>query len=132
MLAAIALTLSTVILFKMKRQRFAFVTILPTAWLLLCTLTAGLQKIFHPDAKIGFLAHAARFRDALAEGQMLAPAKTTLQMRQIIFNDYVNATLCAFFIVLVLSIIAYGVVTIRKALANERPTAQEVGDAVPV
>ena len=46
MLAAVALILCTVVLFKMKRERYAWVTILPTCWLLACTLTAGWQKIF--------------------------------------------------------------------------------------
>jgi carbon starvation protein CstA len=49
MLAAIALILCSVVLFKMKRERWAWVTLVPTAWLLICTLTAGLQKLFHPD-----------------------------------------------------------------------------------
>ena len=48
MLAGIALILCTVVLFKMKRERYAWVTIVPTAWLLICTLTAGLEKILHP------------------------------------------------------------------------------------
>ena len=48
MLAGIALILCTVVLFKMKRERSAWVTIVPTLWLLICTLTAGLQKLFHP------------------------------------------------------------------------------------
>ncbi|WP_436446768.1 carbon starvation CstA family protein, partial [Enterococcus faecium] len=39
MLAAVALTLATVVLFRMKRDRFAWVTILPAAWLVLCTST---------------------------------------------------------------------------------------------
>ena len=56
MLARIALMLCTVVLFKMKRERYAWVTIVPTVWLLVCTLTAGWQKIFHADPKIGFLA----------------------------------------------------------------------------
>src|SRR5690606_18351975 len=43
MLAAIALTLCTVVLFKMKRERFAWVTAAPTLWLLVCTGTAGSQ-----------------------------------------------------------------------------------------
>ena len=51
MLAGIALILCTVVLFKMKRERYAWVTIVPTAWLLVCTLTAGLQKMFHSDAE---------------------------------------------------------------------------------
>lgn len=56
MLAGMALMLCAVVLFKMKRQRYAWVALVPTAWLLICTLTAGWQKAFSPDAKIGFLA----------------------------------------------------------------------------
>ena len=37
MLAAIALTLGAVVLFKMKRERYAWVAVLPTLWLLACT-----------------------------------------------------------------------------------------------
>ena len=55
MLAAIALTLCTVVLFKMKRQRYAFVTAAPAAWLAICTLTAGWEKIFDSAPAIGFL-----------------------------------------------------------------------------
>lgn len=51
MLAGMALMLCAVVLFKMKRQRYAWVALVPTAWLLICTLTAGWQKAFSPDAK---------------------------------------------------------------------------------
>ena len=79
MLAAVALTLCTVVLFKMKRERYAWVTILPTLWLLACTLTAGWQKIFDASPKIGFLANAARFSAAAERGEVLAPAKSVAQ-----------------------------------------------------
>ncbi len=127
MLAAIALTLSTVLLFKMKRQRYAWVTMAPAAWLLICTLTAGWQKLFHADPRIGFLAHARKFSDALARGEVLAPAKTAAEMRQIILNDRVDAGLTAFFVAVVLAILVYGVGAVRKARANPQPTALEVG-----
>jgi carbon starvation protein len=55
MLAAIALILCTVVLFKMKRQRFAWVTIVPATWLVLCTVTAGLEKVFNPNPAVGFI-----------------------------------------------------------------------------
>lgn len=134
MLAAIALTLATVILFKMKRERYAWVTIVPTAWLLICTLTAGWQKIFHADPRIGFLSHARIFSDAAARGELLAPAKTMAQMQQIIFNDRVDAGLCVFFIAVVLAILFYGVANARRARASARPTTQEAEavDAVAV
>ncbi len=62
MLAGMALMLCAVVLFKMKRQRYARVALVPTAWLLICTLTAGWQKAFSPDAKVGFPAIANKFR----------------------------------------------------------------------
>ena len=68
MLAAIALTLGAVVLFKMKRERYAWVAVLPTLWLLACTLTAGWQKIFAADPKVSFLAHAAQRRHRRRQG----------------------------------------------------------------
>jgi carbon starvation protein len=130
MLAAIALTLCTVVLFRMKRERYAWVTLLPLTWLLVCTLTAGWQKIFHPDPKIGFLAHATKFSDAFARGEILPPAKSAGQMRQIIFNDYVNATLCALFIAVVLAMVFYGVRAIAEARRSDAPTTRETADAM--
>jgi carbon starvation protein len=87
MLAAIALTLCTVVIFKMKRERYAWVTILPTAWLLICTLTAGLEKLFHPNPAIGFIAHANKFSAAAAANQVLAPAKSIAEMQRVVTND---------------------------------------------
>jgi carbon starvation protein len=130
MLAAIALTMCTVVLFRMKRERFAWVTLAPLTWLLVCTLTAGWQKMFHPDPKIGFIAHANKYADALARGEILAPAKSAGQMRQVIFNDWVNASLCALFIAVVLAMVFYGVRAIAEARRAPSPTAREVADAV--
>jgi carbon starvation protein len=128
MLAAIALILCTVVLFKMKQQRFAWVTIVPAGWLVICTVTAGLEKILHPSPTIGFLAHAQRFGGALAENKVLAPAKSIADMSRVVFNDYVDATLAALFVAVVVSMVVYGIIAIRKALASEKPTAVEVGD----
>ena len=125
MLAGVALTLATVVLFKMKRQRFAWVTMVPTAWLLLCTLTAGWQKVFHDNPKIGFLANANKYQAAVDKGELLAPAKSMEQMHQIITNNYVDAALSALFILLVLSILAYAIPACRRALSNNKPTTLE-------
>ncbi len=129
MLAAIALTLCTVVLFKMKRQQYAWVTLIPTTWLLICTLTAGLEKIFHSNPKIGFLANAEKFQAALAQEQILAPAKSMAQMHQIIFNNYLNASLAALFMLVLLSVVFYGFKQCTIALKSNKPTTQEaVGD----
>jgi carbon starvation protein len=129
MLAAIALTLCTVVLFKMKRERFAWVTAAPAAWLVVTTVTAGLQKVFSTDPKIGFVSHALKFGDALGEGQVVPPAKTLEEMSRIIFNDYVDAALAALFAAIVVASVFYGFVSIRRALGSSRPTAVEVGFA---
>ena len=83
MLAAIALAFCTVVLFKMKRQRHAWVTIVPLVWLVVCTLTAGWQKLFDERPAVGFLAQADRFARAAAEGKLLAPTKSAEQMAQV-------------------------------------------------
>ncbi|MEK1929675.1 MAG: carbon starvation CstA family protein [Pararhizobium sp.] len=130
MLAAIALTLGTVVLVKMKRERYIWVTLIPTAWLTLCTLTAGWQKLFHDNPKISFLAHADRFGTALAEGTVLAPAKTLDQMQRIVINDYVDAVLCAAFMAVVISMLVFGLTTIAKALRHKTATTLEVDNGL--
>ena len=132
MLAGIALILCTVVLFKMKRQRYAWVTILPTVWLLVCTLTAGLQKVLHSSPAISFVAHAQRFSEAAAAGKVLAPAKTMEEMQRIIFNDYVDATLAIVFVAVVVAMAVYGIIGIRRAIGNPKPTAIEVGLPVAI
>jgi carbon starvation protein len=128
MLAGIALTLCTVVLFKMKRQQFAWVTIVPTLWLLVCTVTAGLEKVFHPAPNIGFLAHAQQFGHALASGKILAPAKSIADMQKIVFNDYVDSALAAVFVGVVVAMLIFGLIAIHKAWSTPNVTATEVGE----
>ena len=125
MLAGVALTLATVVLFKMKRQRYAWVTVAPTVWLLICTLTAGWQKMFHENPKIGFLANANKYQAALDKGEVLAPAKSIDQMHQIITNNYVDAALSGLFILLVVSILVYAVPACLRALRNSKASTVE-------
>ncbi len=129
MLAAIALTLCTVVLFKMKRERFAWVTIVPTAWLVICTVTAGLEKVFDSDPAVGFVSHALKFGSAVAANQVLAPAKTLAEMSRVIFNDYLDATLAGLSVAIVVIVVIYAFFDIRKALGNPKSTAIEIGGA---
>jgi carbon starvation protein len=132
MLAAIALTFCTVVLFKMKRQLYAWVAAIPTTWLAICTLTAGWMKIFSPVPAIGFLAHAARYRAALATGTLLAPAKTTGAMRQILANDAVDVTLTALFMAVVITMLGAGALCCWRATATPRVTAREDAHDLPL
>jgi carbon starvation protein len=129
MLAAIALTVCTVVLFKMKRERFALVTIAPATWLVVCTITAGLEKVFSPDPNVGFVSHALKYGDAIAAGQLLAPAKTAAEMTRIVVNDYIDAALAAVFVLVVIATVIYGVRSIWRALASPQATAIEIGFA---
>jgi carbon starvation protein len=129
MLAAIALTLCTVVLFKMKRERYAWVTVVPTVWLVICTVTAGLEKMFSPNPKVGFLSHAQKFSQAIADGQVLAPAKSLAEMGRVVVNDYIDATLAALAVAIVLTVLVYAVIDIRKARSSPRSTAIEIGGA---
>ncbi|HEY1289771.1 MAG TPA: carbon starvation CstA family protein [Burkholderiales bacterium] len=126
MLAGIALLLCTVVLMKMKRERYVWVTLVPTAWLLITTLTAGWQKIFHANPAIGFLAQARRFADAAAAGTVLAPAKTLQEVQRVAFNNYLDAAVCAFFVLLVAAMCVYAIIISLQALRASQPTAQEL------
>ena len=118
MLTGIALILATCVLFKIKRGQYAWVTMVPTIWLLLCTLTAGWQKIFHDDVRIGFVAHANKFQAAIDQGVMA-------QTRQIVFNDYLDAALSGFFMFVVVAVLVAGVRTIMNARGESAPSSKE-------
>src|SRR5262245_1745687 len=125
MLAGIALLLCTVVLMKMKRERYVWVTLVPTAWLLVTTLTAGWQKIFHPTPAIGFLAQARRFADAAASGTLIAPAKSVAEMQRVAFNNYLDAAVCGFFVILVAAMCVYALIISLRALRTAQPTVHE-------
>jgi carbon starvation protein len=129
MLAAVALMLGTVVLFKMKRQRYAWVAALPACWLLVCTLTAGWLKIFSPDVKVGFLAHADKFKAALATATVIAPAKSLVAMERIVFNDYLDAAMCGLFMAVVVIVLIYSVKSMLQSLGSHVATTQETPTA---
>ena len=125
MLAGIALMLCTVVLFKMKRDRYAWVTIVPTVWLLVCTTYAGWIKIFDGNPAIGFLAQARKYQGAIADGQLLGTAKSMAQMQQVMVNSYINAGLTALFLLVVLAVLFYAVRTILVARRNPQRSDRE-------
>ena len=125
MLAGIALMLGTVVLIKMKRQRYVWVTLLPAVWLLICTTTAGLIKLFDPNPAVGFLALAKKYSTALDAGQVLAPAKDIGQMQHVIFNAYTTAGLTVLFLVVVFSVLFFAVKVGFAALGRKERTDKE-------
>ena len=124
-LASMALILGTVILFKMKKEKYVWVTIVPTIFLFITSMTAGWQKIFHENPKIGFLAQANRFSDAIARGDVLAPAKSVAEMQTIVLSNQINAVLCGLFMIVAIVMIIASIGIIRRALQSPVPTVNE-------
>jgi carbon starvation protein len=104
LLASIALCVATTILIKMGQWRYVGVTLVPLGWLVAVTMTASAQKIWHPNAHIGFLAHASALSQQLAAGSI--PASKIAETQRLIFNDRLDAAVTALFATLVLVILA--------------------------
>jgi carbon starvation protein len=137
LLASIALCLATTILLKMQIQRkrspaVVFVTLLPLAWLLTVTITAGVTKVWDPNPKIGFLA-AARVADAKIpalehaldvadnEAQEAIALKPLKAQRTIRFNNTVDAYVTGIFLVLVGAIVIFSIYEWLRLLARSKP-----------
>jgi carbon starvation protein len=130
LLAAIALTLVTVLLIKHGKLKYAWVTGVPLVWDLVVTMTASYQKVFSDIPAIGYFAQRQRYADAQAAGEVLAPAQDQGQMDQIIFNSTLNGILQSVFAVLVLVVVVNAAVVIVRAVrAGGLPTTEE--PAVP-
>ena len=126
MLAGIALMLCSVVLIKMKRQQYVWVTLLPAVWLLICTTAASLIKLFDANPAVGFVALANKYETALAAGQVLAPAKDLGQMQNVIMNAYTNAGLSVLFLVVVFSILFYSLKVGRVAWVKAERSDKEM------
>jgi carbon starvation protein len=103
LLATIALCLGTTIIIKMGKARFAWVTLVPLGWLAAVTMTASIEKIWHPNPRIGFLAHARLLGEQLAAGTV-APDKL-VETQRLIFNDRLDAAVTFVFAALVVVIL---------------------------
>ncbi|HEY8353064.1 MAG TPA: carbon starvation protein A, partial [Sphingomonadales bacterium] len=96
-----------------------------------CTMTAGWQKLFHSDPAIGFLAQRSLYEEALARGDLLGPAKSLDDMRQIIGNAELNAGLTAAFLLVVAAMVVFGVRRVLEARRVDHPTARETMATAP-
>lgn len=124
MLAGMALLLCAAVLFKMKRQRYAWVALVPTAWLLVCTLSAGWQKAFSDDPKVGFLAVANKFQ-AMLDNDAIPAQYSQVQLAQLVFNNRLDAGLTIFFMVVVVVLALFALRTARAGLKSSAPTVNE-------
>jgi carbon starvation protein len=109
LLASVALCVGTTIIIKMGKLRYAWITILPLVWLVIVNMTAGWLKIFSPDPRLGFLAHATMVQAAIAGGQLPPGIASVAAASRVIFNDRLDAAVAAFFLVAVIVIITESV-----------------------
>jgi carbon starvation protein len=121
LLALVALCVGTTVIIKMGKARYAFVTLLPLAWLGTVTMTAGWQKIFSPDVKLGFLSHARLIEGAVASGALPAAIKTVGDAQRVIFNDYLDAAVAGFFMISVVVILTASISEWWAVLGGRKP-----------
>jgi carbon starvation protein len=112
LLAAVALCVGTTILIKMGRARYAWVTAAPLAWLVIVTMTAGWQKVFSADPRLGFLAHAASLAGS-----------TNPDAGRLIFNDRLNTGVALLFITVVTVLILTSLREWWLVLLHRKPAA---------
>jgi carbon starvation protein len=152
MLAAIALCLATTVILKMQlrpgaameapvksgRLWLALVTLIPLVWLVAVTFTAGVEKIWSPDPRIGFLAAANVHAQAIAQAfpatgtaenkRQLDAAQAALAANQrLLFNNLLDAVMAGFFllltgVILLLSIREWILLLARKKLSELHET----------
>ena len=122
MLAAIALMLATVVVVKLKRQRYVLVPGIPALWLIICTLTAGWEKLSGP---ISFTGAAQKYAQGLAAGKLLTPAKNMAEMQRIATNNYVDMALTGLFMLLVVVMAMFALRALLQAWRSVSPTAHE-------
>ncbi|TFZ53269.1 carbon starvation protein A [Serratia proteamaculans] len=126
MLAAVALVLGTVVLIKMKRAKYIWVTVVPAVWLLICTTYALGLKLFSNNPQLeGFFFQAGEYKRKIAEGGAELTTQQLANMNHIVVNNYTNAGLSILFLLVVYSIIFYGVKTAMAAHKNPNRSDQE-------
>jgi carbon starvation protein len=125
----------TTIIIKMGKARYAWVTILPLCWLVVVTMSAGWAKLFSPDPRLGFISAAASLEYAIEVGRLPAGVPSVEVARRLVYNNYLDAGVAAFFMVAVVVILADSirewvlVISGRKpAVSSEVPHPGDAAD----
>jgi carbon starvation protein len=118
LLAAVALCVGTTVLIKGGRARYAWVTLLPLAWVLTVTLTAGWQKVFAANPRLGFLSHAT-----VTAAQVTAGSLDAARGARLIFNDRLDAVTALAFMAVTLLVVAASAREWILVLLRRRPAA---------
>jgi carbon starvation protein len=131
LLAAVALCVGTTVLIKMGKARFAWVTLVPLAWLALVTFTAGWQKVFSPDPKLGFLSQANAIESGLQAGRLPAAAQTAEAAQRMIFNARLDAVVALVFMAVAAMVIVVSAREWLLILRKRKPVVMHEAPFVP-
>ncbi len=118
LLASVALVVATTILIKMGKVRLAWVTVLPTVWLVTVTMTGAYQKIFHADPRIGFLSQARVLTEKIVAGAV--PAAKVADTHRLVFNNRLDAAVTALFAALILVLLLEAALEWYRILAGRK------------
>lgn len=121
LLAIVALCVATTIIIKMGKARYLAVTLIPLAWLSTIVFSAAWYKVFDPNPRIGYLAHARQ----LAEG-VQGPATSKL-----IFNDRLDAVVTALLVTMVVTILVESVLEWSRVLSGRKGCVTKESPFVP-
>jgi carbon starvation protein len=117
------------------KPALALITLVPLVWLVAVTFTAGVEKIFHPDPRIGFLAQAQvlaektpalqkELDNANAAGDVTAidaAQKALRANRTLRFNNLLDAVVAGIFLALVIAIILLSLREWFLLLSHRKP-----------
>ncbi|OFB37996.1 carbon starvation protein CstA [Mycolicibacterium sp. (ex Dasyatis americana)] len=130
LLAAIALTVVTVVVIKKGLLKWAWIPAVPLIWDLVVTLTASWQKIFSGDPRVGYWTQHLRYRDAQDAGATAyGAAKNPDQIADVVRNTFIQGTLSIVFALVVIVVFVAGVIVAIRAV---RGAAQPLSEDEPV
>ena len=123
MLAGIALLLATVVIFKMGKARYAFVTIVPATWVLITTLYAAFQKLLPANGERvhDAVSHVATAQNNMAKLATLTDPAQIARTEAIIRNNIIDAVLCGLFVVVTVIVIVQTIRMCIKISNGEKP-----------
>ncbi len=119
LLAAIALTVVTVVVIKRGLLNWAWIPALPLFWDLIVTMTASWQKIFSADPKLGYWKQHSLCKAAQDAGELCLTAKTPADVDKIVRNTFIQGSLSIMFAVLVLIVFVAGVIVAVRAIRGQ-------------
>jgi carbon starvation protein len=126
LLAAIALTVVTVVVVKRGLVKWAWIPAIPLFWDLIVTLTASWQKIFSADPKLGYWKQHSICQAAKEAGKLCLTAKTPADVDKIVRNTFIQGTLSIVFASLVVIVFLAGVIVVLRSLqGTARPLTED-------